>query len=214
MPRSPAIPSIPFSLAVVPVGTGSVGTGSRQRDSLLRCSGVWGTRLRLRLYRVGLQGAPPETGSGGAEQHPEEPGATAAGAPRRCSGLPPSWVRERAGPDEVTEPMAPAALLCDREREVVSSAAEHPNEGPAGDGSACGRAPRLCRPSLGPAHVTVPLGHCPWPLTSGRSSGTILGPPWGQERGEAGAPSPGTHIPVFTPSPPGQEGSVKSWGTL
>lgn len=42
-----AFPSIPFSLAVVSAGMVSVDTGTRQRDSLIHCSGAWGTHLRL-----------------------------------------------------------------------------------------------------------------------------------------------------------------------
>lgn len=52
-----AFPSIPFSLAVVSADMVSVNTGSRQRDSLIRCSGAWGTISGCSLCRGRLQGA-------------------------------------------------------------------------------------------------------------------------------------------------------------
>lgn len=133
-------------------------------------------------------------------------------------GLPPSWDGERAGPYEVTEPTAPAALLRDREREVVSSGGEHPIRDelvmamPATEPPASADPPWTSArhsPS-GSLHVASHI----WEIPLGQFSG-LRG---ARSRGEAGRPQP-WHTP-FTlaacthPLPPGQEGSVKSLGDL
>lgn len=132
-PLQPCVVSRTWSLWTQAPGRGTVSSVALGSGEPISGCGPWRGRL---------QGAPPnEMGSRGAGQDPEEPGGTAAGAPRSCSlagacsqrcsglgchtGLPPTWDRERAGPYEVTEPMAPAILLRDREREVVSTGGEH-----------------------------------------------------------------------------------------
>lgn len=124
---------------------------------------------------------------------PELAGSGALGWAVTLDSLPPGTEREQGHTKSRNPRPLPPSYVTGKE--VVSTGGEHPDEGQAGDGNACDRASCLCRPSLGPAHVKVPLGHCTWPLTSGRflwdNSRASLGPGAGKK---PGAPSPGTLI--------------------